>query len=373
MSTESINEIKQSGVWWSDPWWDEEHWYRHTRFSRDDFLGAIDYLKGVFNSSWCNSLKTPFAHPFWRMTVVETGLCSLNSIFALSERIHFVASVKGFVPVLESYKKEQQAHSADLEMFLAHIAGSEVCDVEFIRAKPSAGKTPDILVKNDGNDFVIECKTLKVSKFESWVDSYSFHYSQYIIDACPSGYDVLYYPIVEEVALKDFGDATESSASLAAAIETLPIVNTLRSLPRSPINPILRKIDGLGVILALPKHLGLDGGICMRVIPPSHNGRRLVQNALMKGIEQIQSYGKPGIIATYCGNPPNPFLLKTSLQRIFKDYQDQYGSVLGVLVFSDQNMLEYVRPVWVSNPYGNYDEKLYDLPRLFENTINPIL
>lgn len=98
---------------------------------------------------------------------------------------------------------------------------------------------------------------------------------------------------------------------------------------------------------------------------------RLVGNALKKAIAQINEFGKPGIAAAFYFNPPEVGALKLQLPKVFERETEKYRHLMGVLVFPAQNILKYIQPIWISNPYAGFDANEYGLPSALVDTLNP--
>lgn len=372
---EKVTELlKKKGNWWFDPWWEEDRWYASSHIEKDKLLDSIDFLKSIFPKEWIKSLgDEPLFHPFLQLLFFGKGLSQINSIYFLAERIRLIVKIDGYVSVLNNYKTIAQAKSANLEMFFAEVMSTVGGKVSFIPAKPKKGRTPDLLIDIEGKEFVVECKCIQDSEFEKWMQNYSRDFSCAIMDAIPADYDVFYFHPRFNIEPEDVGHPDLFSFRLAAILDVLPIVNQLKAI--CPFSPKYSYIDmGFkGSLCLFPKNDQINSRIEMPEVPQDFIGRRLVGSAIIKANQQIAEFGKPGIVVVSYGYPPELGALKMIVPRLFEQRRDEYSLLMGVLIFPMQNMLRYVRPIWVANPFSVFSVEDFGLPELLERVLDPYM
>lgn len=371
MLLDEINRyLQEYGCWWFDPWWEQERWFKGIKLSQASFLGEIEFLKTIFTESWVKSLgDDPLQHPFLQMANFGQGLSQIGSLFSLAERLRFLTTVDGYEPVLNSYKSLQEARGADLEIFMAFVLGRVYQTVSFIRAKPKYGRTPDILVNAKISDFVIECKTVSDSQKEIWVDNYSRCFSQVVFSALPDHISVIYRPQAAEIDPKEYSCSMKGSYQIAAAIDAYLVLESFQFFHG---RPVYVDLGHRGSVVLAPKFEGLSTCIHPPSISHAFIGRRLVENALIKANRQISGYGKPGVVAISYGYPPEKGALRLNLVKLFKQRAKEYEYVMGVLVFPAQNILAYIPPIWVGNPYSKSNPADFELPQALEAVLGPL-
>lgn len=359
--------LREYGCWWFDPWWEQERWFKGVKLSQSLFLEEIQFLKSIFTESWVKSLgDDPLQHPFLQMVHFGQGLSQISSLFSLAERLQFIVEIEGYKPVLDSYKSLQEARSADLEIFMASVLGQSYTSVSFIRARPKKGRTPDILVSANESDFVVECKTVSDSQAEKWVGNYNRYFSRLMFSALPDNIALIYRPLTAEIDPTEYGDPHNSSYQIAASVDAYPIIEYLRNFREKPeyIDMGVR-----GELIISPKYEGLSSSIETPSISREFVGRRLVKNAIMKANRQISDYAKPGIAAISYGYPPQAGELKLKLTEMFEQYSEEYQYLMGVLIFPAQNILEYIPPIWVTNPSSICSPTSFGIPKVFEGSL----
>lgn len=366
--------LGEEGCWWFDPWWEIDHWYDTIQITKTDVISAVDFLKSIFSSEWVKSLgENSLKHPFLQLIFFGRGVSQLCGIYELAERYRTVISTEGYKSVLANYKTIEHSRSADFEAFFLNVLKKAGCDVSFITAKPKHGRTPDILINNLSNAFVVECKCIQESDSEKWVTNYAHVFGSLIMNAAPDQCGVLYCPVQFAIDPHDYGGPEFVSYQLAATIDTLPIVNYLKSIRL--LSPQHRYIDlgSKGYLYIFPKCIEFPSQSYMPEISSKFVGRRLVQNAIQKASSQIRAFGKPGIAAVFYDSPPDIGVLKQELPKIFKEHKEDYALLMGVVIFPAQNLLNYVRPMWISNPFASSAPEDYGLPSLLMNAVNPIV
>ena len=361
----------ETGCWWFDPWWEADSWFSGEGLSKIDFLEGIELLKSLLTPNWVRSLgDDPLRHPFLQLVHFGQGLWQISGLYALAERFRRLRDMEGFTPVLKSYKSLAEARSADLETFMAYVMAKKCQDVSFIRAKSKHGRTPDILAVNHDSEFVVECKTVSDSEAEIWVNNYGRSYSQLIMDAVPEGFEVIFWSSDPDVNPDQYNYLSPRSYQLAAAIDAYPII---RQIERFGDRPRYIDMGYPGQLWIIPTGSELRSSISVPSISKEFVGRRLVGNAIRKANRQISDYGKPGIAAISYAAPPDTGALLTKLPQLFGQFREEYRYLMGVLILPAPNILTYIRPVWVANPYSDFAPAEVGLPDLLLEALDPIV
>jgi hypothetical protein len=370
---EQINKLlKEDGCWWLNPWWEDDHWYGSIAITKQDVLIAVEFLKSIFSKDWARSLgNDPLQHPFLQLIYFGKGLSQINKIYHLAERLRVVIKIDGHKSVLDNYKTIVQAHSANLEIFLAYVMSMTKRDVSFISAKSKKGRTPDILIKNNGKDFVIECKCIQDSDCEKWVSNYSNYYSSLLMNAIPAGCEIFYNLGQLKIDPIDYGYPELFSYQLAATIDALPLINFLRSINHFSSKYHYINFGSKGELYVLPTSDKFRSQLGSPEISQGFIGRRLVGNAIKKANLQISEFGKPGVAAVSYGSPPDIGALKQMLPRLFDAHRKEYSLLMGVIIFPMQNLLKYVRPIWIANPFSEFSSEEFGIPESFVNILDP--
>lgn len=373
MNLDGVSKVlSEEGCWWFDPWWEIDYWYDTIQITKTDAISAVDFLKSIFTSEWVKSLgENSLEHPFLQLIFFGRGVSQLYDIYELAERYRTVICTEGYKSVLENYKTIKHSRSANFEAFFLNVLKKAGCDVSFITAKPKYGPTPDILVKNLDKEFIVECKCIQESDAEKWVVNYAHAFGNLIVNAAPGVYDVFYCPHQLAIDPYDYGYPEFGSYQLAATIDTLPIVNYLNSIGFISLQDSYIDLGPKGHLYVLPKSIGFPSQTYIPETTSKFVGRRLVQNAIKKANAQISAFGKPGIAAIFYDSPPNIGVLKQELPKIFEEYKEDYALLMGVVIFPAQNLLNYVRPMWISNPFASIAPEDFGLPSLLTEVINP--
>jgi hypothetical protein len=261
------------------------------------------------------------------------------------------------------------ARSADLEAFVADVIAKECQGVSFIRAKSKRGRTPDILAVYNKSEFVVECKTISDSEAEIWVKNYSNFYSRLIMDAIPDNHEVIFRSYLSEIDPDHYGYPSLGSYQIAAEIDASTVI---RELKKYQGKTKYIEIKSIGQICIIPNDRRLRSSVSIPSISQKFIGRRLVGNAIQKASRQITEYSKPGIAAVSYSTPPDVGALKLKLPEIFNKHQEEYKFLMGVLIFPAQNILKYISPIWIENPYSEFDASNYGLPNILIKNLNPI-
>ena len=371
---DAISLLINDGNWWFDPWWEQDRWYALGSIKKVRFLEAIEFLKTIFSKEWVKSLgDDPLRHPFLQLIFFGQGLPQINNIYQLAKRLQVIIRLNGHKSALQDYKTINQAYNADFEMFLAYVFHSLGSHVSFIVAKSKKGRTPDILVNNNGIEFVVECKYIQPSEAERWVSNYSLAYSHLLMDALPTHYEMFYRLRQTDINVSDYSYPKLGSFQLAAIIDSLQIINYLKNI--GPFSPKYNYIDmgTKGELFVIQKGNLFRSQIQMPEISQSFTGRRLVGNAIIKANRQISEFGMPGIAAIYFGAPPDIGALKLEIPKLFCENKEQYSLLMGIIVFPMQNLLKYIRPIWIANPFSKFRPQDYRLPELLVDILDPYI
>ncbi|BBB26812.1 hypothetical protein [Amphritea japonica] len=368
-------QIVDAGNWWFNPWWLEDRWYSPgATVQKVDIVEAIELLKTVLTKEWVMSLgDDPFRHCFIQLIHFGKGLSQLSNIYQQAKKLRLALELDGHESIIDSYKRVEQAGSAKLELFMAYVMSETGYDVSFIKAKPKKGRTPDILVDLQGNRFVVECKSLQDSVTEQWFDDYVSEFGRLVMFLIPTGYEVAYRPIDIELDPSDYGYPNYGSYKLAATVDALPIIQKLKQI--GPFTPKYQYHDlgSKGELYIAPSGVGLTGRMAIPEITQAFVSRRLLSNGVKKAAAQILEYGLPGMVSVFYTSPPDIGVLKCDLLKLFAADIDAYKLVIGVLIFPAQNILRYIQPIWVSNPYADNKAEDFGLPSLLSKELDPLV
>ena len=83
--------------------------------------------------------------------------------------------------------------------------------------------------------------------------------------------------------------------------------------------------------------------------------KRLINNGVSKAVLQINASNKPGVAAIFQDKSVHEITLKGVLCNLFEKNKKQYSNLMGVLVFPAQNILQYMEPLLIENPYSAYN------------------
>ena len=64
--------------------------------------------------------------------------------------------------------------------------------------------------------------------------------------------------------------------------------------------------------------------------------------------------------------------MQLTLPKVFNQHTEEYQYLMGVLVFPAQNILKYIKPIWIENPDTVFNAIDYGLPKTLKDSLNPI-
>lgn len=356
---------------WNNKWWHKSKWRSWVNLSDDKFEKLINVLMREFDDVWVQSLgENVWKHPLSHNACgYGEGIPQLSYLLRIAGYINDLSNIHGFYNVLKDYKSLQYSKAAELELFLAHVLYKSGYKVSFVIPKPKKGRTPDILVECDDGEFVVECKFLDDVSGERWFNGYRTHFAMNILKEIPPEKALLYFPANEYINIWSYGYPNKlGSYKISAYIDSMDIVNTIKMLKLGFHKSALVDVHNKGTIVWLDKTKSVRSEINLPELNHRFLNKRLICNGVNKANLQIADFNIPGIAAIFQSNPVHEADLKSVLHNLFEENRDIYSKLMAVLVFPAQNILKYIEPILVENPYSelsldnfNIKEAIYPL------------
>ena len=80
--------LKETGEWWSEPWWLEKSCLQNVNASKEDVEKSVEYLKGIFTKDWLRNYSgNPVANVLLRNTQYNHGYPQLENLILLSNHL----------------------------------------------------------------------------------------------------------------------------------------------------------------------------------------------------------------------------------------------------------------------------------------------
>lgn len=352
---------------WKNQWWLKHDWRSQIRLTDDELQARINLLKSIFDQKWVQSLgDDPMRHPFLQNLLLGEGVSQVRHILELADQIETLRDLNGFHGVLKKYRSLQHPMSAHLEMFMGGVLKRAGYGVEFIVPCHKKGKTPDILVTaKSGRAFSIECKYLIDANAERWIRRYQDRFFSELQRAVPDGI-ALYYWHYSDLEIREYGHPDNLAVpEIAAIIDVMPIVRAIEGLLIRNVIPGAAEVAGKGALGVFYE----DEQMRSRLHAPDLNRRQLIHKLFGGGIQtaarQIREHGVPGIAAIFQSQPASFAAIESWFKKLVENDRELYEGLMGILVFPAQNILHYVRPLWIANPYGELNPASVDIPKVF--------
>lgn len=352
---------------WKNQWWLKHDWRSQIRLTDDELQARINLLKPIFDQKWVQSLgDDPMQHPFLRNLLLGEGVSQIRHILELADQIETLRDLNGFHGVLKKYRSLQHPMSAHLEMFMGWVLKRAGYGVEFIVPSHKKGKTPDILVSaKSGRSFSIECKYLIDAVAEHWIRKYQDRFFSELQRAVPDGIG-LYYWHYSDLEIREYGHPDELSVpEIAACVDVMAIKRAIDDLLMRGCFPGFVQLAGKGDVGLFYE----DENVRSIVRVAELNRRQLIHRLFGGGVQaaarQIRAHGVPGIAAVFQSQPASFEAIDGWFKKLVENDRELYAGLMGVLVFPAQNILHYVRPLWIANPYGELSPASVDLPKIF--------
>lgn len=354
---DKLETLNKTGTWWSDSWWLDERWIENLNETRDDVEKAVEYLKGIFTSDWLkNYTGNPVANVLLRNTQYGQGLPYLENLISLSQHLKELEKIPTINAVIKNLKSSHESDSANMELELGYVFHNEGYTVEFPVPKSKKNKTPDVIVEKGNEKFAVECKKLKISKFESWIDQ--------VLRAL----SIKAFNLAEE---SGFGIRYEFSKEIMPHLHSLyknnesievPIDNLLMRLSDS-INRVSNKNHDWACIINenigegyISRNLIRTKGLLRTPeIPNSFKFGRLFENGIKNAMSQLTNLDCPGIAVIHLNAIPDYDFISDEMNKVFFANSETYSNIIGILVFPWQNMFERSQPCFVVNKTANFD------------------
>ena len=340
---------------WNNEWWYKNKWRSWVKLTDEDFELSMSILKKEFDENWLHSLgESIMKHPIFNKANYGEGVPQLSYLLRIASYINDLKEFDGFNNVLKAYKTIQHCKSAELELFMAHILIKSNYEVSFIVPKPKKGMTPDILAKCESGEFVVECKFLDDANGEHWFQNYNMHLSMNIMREVPEGKALIYIPENRYLNIWDYGYPDNlSSSNVAAYIDSFDVVNHIAKLKYSFNKNVYIDVPNKGSIYWMDETDEIRTQILTPELSHRFLNKRLVLNGVNKANLQIKKFNKPGVAAIFQSDPVHEIDLKKTLHQLFEGNKELYSKLMGVLVFPAQNILKYIEPILVENPYSD--------------------
>lgn len=368
---EELHDASATGDIWKDNWWHKSVWRDELGLSLSEIDTRICVLRENFTPQWVKSLgdSLPY-HPVIQNVYFGEGRSNLAYLLQLSEQISGLRKIPGFGRVLSAYKEVGTAKSAELEMFMAHVVKQAGCAVEFIAPKPKKGKTPDILVRSGSREFVVECKFLQDTA-EQWMREYQMHFGSLVIDCIPKGVACIYMAEEPKLDVRRYGYPRKLTPPyIAASVDVRALREAIKCLGTGA--PAWMTISGKGTLGVLHESETCRSSIQIPDLDTRFLLKRLLNNGVKKASTQINAYGLPGIIAVFHSTPADYTFLKLAFLALVREAPEEVRDIVGLLVFPMQNILQYVRPMWIANPVNSLSLKELGLNEPFTTSLCPI-
>jgi len=348
---------------WKNKWWYKNKWRSWVNLTDEDFESSMNILKKEFDENWLHSLGvSKDQHPVVNKVSYGEGVPQLSYLLRIASYINDLNELDGFNNVLKAYKSIQLFKGAELELFMAHVLYKSKYDVSFIVPKPKKGKTPDILAKCKNGEFVVECKFIDDAKGELWFNRYYTQFAMNIMNEVPHGKALIYIPENQYLDIWAYGYPNNLvSSSIAAYIDSLDVVNHIKKLKFGFCKNAYIDVHNKGKIYWMDE----TDEIRSEVNTPELNHRFINRRLISRGVNtanlQIQEFNKPGIAAIFQSKPVYEIDLKKTLCHLFEENKELYSKLMCVLVFPAQNILEYIEPILVENPYSDIQLDEFDI------------
>lgn len=365
---------QEAGDIWSDQWWRQPTWRNQISLTDEELASRFSLLSSVFDKDWVMSLgEGLFAHQIIQDQVGQEGMPAISRLLRLSSYLVELSSLVGFNRVLSDFKTIQHVHSAEFELFMAHCLLKAGCEVDFIVPKAKSGKTPDISANLNGYEFVVECKRLTRGPGEPWISGYERLFSQILMDSVPEGVALNYQVTSNPLDIQEYGYPNNLTPyELSAHIDTFPIVEQIKEVLNLEKVPLSFEIPGKGICRLFFDNESFRGRVEIPEVSESYYLKRLFLNGVFKANDQISGYGVSGVAAVFQEYPAGLHAIKRELYRVFENEKDRFKLLMGVLVFPAQNILKYIRPYWVKNPWAVESVDEVGLEKALEPLLLPL-
>lgn len=366
-------QLKNTDDWWSNPWWLDERWVKNINATGHEVEEAFEFLKIIFSRDWFRSYKGKHVeNVLLRNVLFGEGLPQLDNLLSLSLYLKELKNNPSINSVIKNLKSGHESDSANMELELGYVFHKERYEVDFPTPKSKKGKTPDVLLKKGDEKFAIECKKLKISNFEAWLNGVF------------TGLSIKLLNLAEE---KNLGIVYEFSdriiGILHKAYKNGDPVDLVAEEYLDKLSDVLHRVDAAKKdwVYISNENIGdgyLSNGYVREKamvrtpdIPNEFRFGRLFDNGIKRAMTQLIGLDCPGIVAVHVKEIPDFDYLKKRLDDIFSN-EKEYKNIAAVIIFSWQNMFERSQPCLVRNLYSDYDIKVFNVSAVIKKYHEPV-
>lgn len=372
---EKLKLVSETGRIWESKWWLAPNWRSQISLSDDEIAFHFSILEAEFNETWVKSLgENLHQHPLVQWLYFGKDRSHLRALLRTADYLHSLKDLTGFNRVLKDFKTIEQNRSADMEMCLAYSLVKSGFNTNFVIPKAKKGKTPDIIATKDGEEFVVECKYLRSERAESWIRNYRIHFCIELDKCVTPGLTLCYTQYNSGIDIYRYGYPKNLvSPVLAAKIEAIKVVEVIKGLVPDGDSHHYKEIFGGDVLLILPNNDCIRGSIVLPDFEDAFLMRRLTSNGVREAFKQIEAFEKPGVAAVYQDFPADFGIVKKELDVYFQSGENIKKYLIGVLINQSQNLLKYIEPYWIPNPYFKNEKLMAMVDDTIKKMFNPIV
>lgn len=369
------SELLKNSEWWSDPWWEEENWISQSRFSLNEVKEAVDVLKRHFPAQWVAKVREDaVANVFLRNVCFGHSIWQHRYIVTLGKSLQKLEKCSGFSSVVKRLQSLEDSDSASMELELADTFFTASFSVDFPVPASRKGKTPDIVIIQGTETVAIECKQLRASNKERWLEMFYMHASMGLQNALGNETRGLQF-IFEEIPVDRYftsgGTRTHNPIEVAEAV-IADVTNQVMRLFTESASPLLFHTPGIGSGHFISKTN--PEGIWTR--SPSMSDERLFSRLFSNGIyraaAQLREVDYPGIAAIYAENTPSYDLAQSQFNSVTTASRAEYEHLSAVVIFRRQVLGPYRPPLLLKNSWAKSSFDDLAVSRVFYDVYSPI-
>lgn len=335
----------------------KDNWYEVRPRTSAQVEEAFEYLKRIFDPSWVRSYKGELIENiFLRSILYDRSAFTRNHLITLSEQLKRHEETSGIHVVIRGLRGKQESDAANMELELADYLAQEGYQVEFPVAKSAKGKSPDIrLTKGDGK-YAVECKGLRVSEIESWLNGvFQIASSQLMALAETNGLGIEFIFSAEVVR----GLLERRNSGVAVADAASDLLKRISEEIDVAINrnrwPLWMWIDKRGSGFFFKANSTVGSSVGTPGMPDELVFRRLIQNAVVPAAKQLSNEEMPGLIAIHTREIPSDSYLAQELNRFLFENRDDYEHILAVLILPWQGWFQRNQPRLIVNRHAQHE------------------
>lgn len=347
-----MGEDRMDNCWWRDPWWEDDNWVSQSPYTLAQIRAAVEELKTVFSCQWALRIgENDFANIFLRNVRCGQSIWQHRYIIELGQRIARLRDRPGCSRVLSRLQSVDESESADMELSLADLLLTSSFEIEFPIAKSRRGKSPDIIASCGTETVAFECKQLKKSRKQQWLDLYYRHASQLLRDRLDTDERRVQFIFEEPPVDRYVRDGKPLREATLVAAETIEsLVSYVQRQYRASSCPLTFEIKEIGS----GRFVGKSDRDAVWVQYPSMAEDRLFERLFANGIapasEQLRTVDYPGIAAVYDGHNPSLQYAQHEFATKVRNDPSRYEHLTACLVFQRQPLFQYRPPLLLINP-----------------------